>query len=133
MKDELSRKEREYASLQLQAETLKRQHQETLHHVSVVKEQLAAKEKQVTMLQTDVSLTVFVSLFSVSLTVGLCLLAHIWLSQSVGLSLSLSLSHLYLSLSLSLSPQSFFFNRCILVCLSVCLRVCASVSVTILL
>ena len=56
VKDELSRKEREHASLQLQAETVKRQHQETLHHVTVLKEQLAAKEKQATMLQADVSL-----------------------------------------------------------------------------
>ena len=55
VKDDLGRKEREYASLQLQAETLKRQHEETLHHVTVLKEQLAAKEKQTTMLQADVS------------------------------------------------------------------------------
>ncbi|XP_076469273.1 ERC protein 2-like isoform X2 [Babylonia areolata] len=54
LKDEMGRKEREYASLQLQAETLKRQHEETLHHVTVLKEQLAAKEKQTTMLQADI-------------------------------------------------------------------------------
>ncbi|XP_070192869.1 ERC protein 2-like isoform X2 [Littorina saxatilis] len=54
LKDDLNHKEREYASLQLKAETLKRQHEETLHHVTVLKEQLAAKEKQTTMLQADI-------------------------------------------------------------------------------
>ena len=108
-KDELSRKEREYASLQLQAETLKRQHQETLHHVSVVKEQLAAKEKQVTMLQTDVSLTVSVSLFS-SNSQSLSLGSYL----AVSVCWPLSLSHL----SLSPHPLNLFF---ITVFLSVCL------------
>nr|KAG5706054.1 hypothetical protein BaRGS_028163 [Batillaria attramentaria] len=54
LREEVGQKERELASLQLQAETLKRQHQETLHHVTVVKEQLAARDKQVTMLQADI-------------------------------------------------------------------------------
>ncbi|KAK7496212.1 hypothetical protein BaRGS_00012622, partial [Batillaria attramentaria] len=54
LREEVGQKERDLASLQLQAETLKRQHQETLHHVTVVKEQLAARDKQVTMLQADI-------------------------------------------------------------------------------
>lgn len=41
-----------------------RQHQETLHHVTVLKEQLSAKDKQIAMLQADVSQQCVVVLFS---------------------------------------------------------------------
>lgn len=54
LREKLGQRERELASLRLQEETVHRQHQETLHHVTVLKEQLSAKDKQIAMLQADI-------------------------------------------------------------------------------
>ena len=48
-------KQREHSSLRLQEETVTRQYEETVQHVTLLKDQLAAKDSHIAMLQADVS------------------------------------------------------------------------------
>ena len=55
MKAELAQKHTELCSLQTRVETWDKQEADHQQHISVLKEQITAKEQQGAMLQTDVS------------------------------------------------------------------------------
>ncbi|CAL1529099.1 unnamed protein product [Lymnaea stagnalis] len=54
LKNEISKKDTELAGVRLKVDTLERQHTEREDYVSVLKDQIGSKEKQITMIQADI-------------------------------------------------------------------------------